>query len=71
MYGYLQQLAIDEGYSVDFNKYEIIDGKKETLLDFIYLIINDEELAEDYNVYELEGLARSIVKRGDKRGKDL
>ncbi|MDO7138145.1 hypothetical protein [Algibacter lectus] len=71
LYGYLQQLAIDKEYSVDFNKYEIIDGEKETLLDFIYLIINDEELAEDYNVYELEGLARSIVKRGRKRGKDL
>ncbi|AFL81760.1 hypothetical protein Aeqsu_2300 [Aequorivita sublithincola DSM 14238] len=71
LYGYLQQLAIDKEYSVDFNKYEIINSKKETLLDFIYLIINDENLAEDYDIIELEALADSIEKRGGKRGKDL
>ncbi|GAL63299.1 hypothetical protein [Algibacter lectus] len=71
LYGYLQQLAIDEQYSVDFNKYEIINGEKETLLDFIYLIINDVDLAEDYDIIELEALAGAIEERGGKRGKDL
>ncbi|SFD71835.1 hypothetical protein SAMN04489722_1181 [Algibacter lectus] len=71
LYGYLEQLAIDEEYSIDFNKYEIIDGEKETLLDYIYLIINDEELAKDYDIIELEALAGAIEERGGKRGKDL
>jgi hypothetical protein len=71
LYGYLIQLALDEEYSIDFNKYEIINEKKETLLDFIYLIINDVDLAEDYNILELESLARSIEERGGKRGKYL
>ncbi|MEL0643208.1 hypothetical protein V6251_02365 [Olleya sp. Ti.3.14] len=70
-YGYLQQLAIDKTYSVDFNTYEIINGEKETLLDFIYLIINDVDLAEDYNILELEALADAIEEKGGKRGKDL
>ncbi|WP_282148383.1 hypothetical protein [Algibacter lectus] len=71
LYGYLEQLAIDEEYSVDFNVYEIINGKKETLLDYIYLIINNPQYARDYEIIELRALARSIEKRGGKRGKDL
>ncbi|MEQ3664115.1 hypothetical protein [Olleya sp.] len=71
LYGYLQHLAMDNQYSVDFNKYEIINGEKETLLDFIYLIINDVDLAEDYDILELEALADAIEEKGGKRGKDL
>jgi hypothetical protein len=71
LYRYLQELAMDNQYSVDFNKYEIINGEKETLLDFIYLIINDVDLAEDYDILELEALAGAIEEKGGKRGKDL
>jgi hypothetical protein len=70
-YGYVIQLAIDVEYSIDFNQYEIVNGKKETLLDFIYLILDDEDLANDYDIAELKGLVRSIEKRGGKRGKYL
>ncbi|MWW26064.1 hypothetical protein [Algibacter lectus] len=71
LYGYLQELAIDNQYSVDFNTYEIINEEKETLLDYIYLIINDVDLAGDYNILELEALADAIEEKGGKRGKDL
>lgn len=68
---FLVHAANSEDYEIDWNFYEIVDGKKETMLDYIDKIINDSELALDYNIPELKTLIRTIKARGGKRGHEL
>lgn len=68
---FLKYIANSSKYEIDWNFYEIVDGKKETMLDYIEKIINDPELAEDYNIPELKTLVRTIEGRGGKRGHEL
>lgn len=57
----------DDEYEIDFNAYEIVDGKKETLIDYIDLIIKKEGDPDgDY-----EFLIEDIQDLGGKRGADL
>ena len=60
-------LLNDEFYEIDFNGYEIVDGKKETLLDWIDILIDRE--SHDYA--ELRSIEQVIVDLGGKRGSEL
>ncbi len=58
-------------YELDWNFYEMVDGEKETLLDYLDMIINDEEIASEYNVDELKDLIGVLEEAGGKRGREL
>lgn len=68
---YLIHIANHVDYELDWNFYEMVDGKKETILDYLDMIINDPDLAEDYNVPELKTLIGTIEEIGGKRGREL
>lgn len=69
---YLIHMANSEGYEdYDWNFYEIVDGEKETILDYLDMIINDPDLAEDYDIPELKTLMRVIEENDGKRGREL
>ena len=70
-YDFLLHAANSSKYTLDWNFYEMVDGKKETILDYLDMIINDEELALEYNIPELRTLVSTLEARGGKRGKDL
>lgn len=71
-YDFLLHAANSPKYDdMDWNFYEIVDGKKETILDYLDMIINDEELAIEYDVDELKSLMRVLEQNDAKRGKDL
>jgi hypothetical protein len=60
-------LLDDELYEIDFNGYEIVDGKKETLLDWIDLMIRLDRWSND----DLESIKEVIIDLGGKRGSEL
>lgn len=69
---YLIHMANSEGYDdYDWNFYEMVDGEKETILDYLDMIFDDPDLAEDYDIPELKTLYRTIQDRGGKRGREL
>ena len=68
---YLIHIANHPKYEIDWNFYEIVDGKKETILDFLDMIFNDPDLAEDYDLPELNTLRGVIEENGGKRGREL
>jgi hypothetical protein len=70
-YDFLLHAANSSKYTLDWNFYEMVDGKKETILDYLDMIINDEELALEYDVDELKELITVLEQSGGKRGKDL
>jgi hypothetical protein len=70
-YNFLSHAANSSKYELDWNFYEVVDGKKETILDYLDNIIEDEELALDYNVPELKTLIGTLEDSGAKRGKDI
>ena len=70
-YDFLLHAANSSKYELDWNFYEVVDGKKETILDYIDMIIADEELALKYDVDELRTLASTVKARGGKRGWEL
>ncbi len=55
----------------DWNFFEIVDGQKETILDYLDMIFSDPDLAEDYDIPELKSLVRVIEQDGGKRGREL
>lgn len=59
-------LNTDE-YDIDFNAYEIVDGKKETVLDYIDKMIATNRRDND----ELELLKDDIIEAGAKIGDEL
>lgn len=67
--GYVANNPKYDGF--DWNFYEIVDGKKETILDYLDMIINDEELASEYDVDELKTLIGVLEESGAKRGREL
>lgn len=71
MYHFLEKVGSSREYSMDFNYYEIIDGEKETLLDYLDKILADEDLMEGYDRDELETLVHMIENDGGKRGREL
>lgn len=68
---FLLHIANHPDYEIDWNFYEIVDGKKETMLDYMDMIINHPELSEEYNIPELKTLMGTIEERGAKRGREL
>ena len=70
-YDFLLHAANSSKYTLDWNFYEMVDGKKETILDYLDMIINDEELALEYNIPELKELITVLEQSGGKRGKEL
>lgn len=69
---FLDYVANSNKYNgFDWNFYEIVDGKKETILDYLDMIINDEELASEYDVDELKTLIGVLEEAGAKRGREL
>ena len=70
---FLRRILETEEYAgkVNYNFYEIIDGKKETILDFIDKILDDEDLMHVYDKEELEDFIDMIEYSGGKRGSEL
>ena len=62
------ELLLDEdNYTIDFNAYEIVDGKKETVVDYI-----DKLIAEGlHNKGEMLSIRAAIVQLGGKKGSEL
>ena len=60
-------LLNDDEFSIEFNMYEIIDNKKETLLDYIDKLI----ASNHYDKEELQMIQMDIEDLGGKRGIDL
>lgn len=71
MYHFLQKVGSSRKYSIDFNYYEMVDGKKETILDYLDKILADDDLMEGYDRDELEELVGMIEDVGGKRGDEL
>ena len=62
-----EMLLNDDEFKIDFNMYEIIDNKKETLLDYIDKLI----ASKNYNKEELQLIQMDIEDLGGKRGNEL
>ncbi len=71
LYHFLSHAANSSEYELDWNFYEIVDDKKETILDYLDMIIADKELALDYNIPELKSLMLTLEEAGAKRGREL
>ena len=70
-YHFLYYLTETDGYTIDFNFFEIVDGEKETLLDYIDKIIANESRVKTYNLEHLEDIIDYVEEVGGKRGKEL
>lgn len=57
----------EAGFNIDFNAYEIVDGKKETIVDFLEKMVATNEYDND----TLLLLRDDIMDFGGKRGADL
>ena len=68
---FLGHAANSSKYELDWNFYEMVDGKKETILDYLDMIIGDEELASEYDVDELKELVTVLEQAGAKRGSQI
>lgn len=64
---YDEILLDDEEYEIDFNGYEVVNGKKETVLDYIDKLIDGDNDDSD----ELESIREVIVELGGKKGVEL
>ena len=57
---------------IDINGIDIVNGRKETILDYIDGILSDPDAEDKYNVKEIKGLRRMFVKRfGAKSAEEL
>ncbi|SDS11446.1 hypothetical protein SAMN05216503_2019 [Polaribacter sp. KT25b] len=70
-YVYFDHLAESDDYSINMNTYEIIDGKKETLIDYVDKILNDPEKRKLYNVDGLKNLRITLEELGVTKGEEL
>ena len=70
-YEYINHLARSDDYSINMNFYEIVDGKKETLLDYVDMILNDPKKREMYNLNALNILRENLVDLGVVNGSEL
>jgi hypothetical protein len=70
-YGFLYHYAGNEEYSINFNTYEIVDGKKETLLDYVDMILSDPVKRDEYNIDELKMVRLTLVEIGVLKGEEL
>jgi hypothetical protein len=71
-YGLINNLMFfEDDYKYNLNHYEIVDGKKETILDYIEKILNDPELLKRYDTDSLMVLHNDFIEYEAKRGKEL
>ncbi len=71
-YGLIDSLMIyEDDYGYNLNHFEIVDGKKETILDYIEKILNDPELLSKYNADTLRLLHSDFIDYDAKRGSEL
>ena len=69
---YIKHVAKTNAYTINLNFYEIVDGKKETILDYIDKMLVDEKATEeDYDIDEIKLLRTFLENRGAKRGWEL
>jgi hypothetical protein len=70
-YSYFDHLAESDDYSINMNAFEIIDGKKETLIDYVDMILNDPAKRALYNVDGLKNLRITLEELGVVKGSEL
>jgi hypothetical protein len=70
-YDYFYHLAESDDYSINMNAYEIIDGKKETLIDYVDKILNDPAKRALYNIAGLKDLRIILEELGVVKGSEL
>jgi hypothetical protein len=70
-YDYFDHLAESDDYSINMNAYEIIDGKKETLIDYVDKILNDPAKRALYNIDGLKNLRITLEELGVVKGSEL
>ncbi len=60
-------------YELNFNSYQIINNEKETLLDFIDKVLNNDKLLEEvwYGNWKLIYTRSNLVEMGAKKGNEL
>lgn len=68
---FLEYYYDNEKYNIDFNGYQIINGEKETLVDYIDKALKDENILSRVNKERLLSLQDSIIEMGGKRGSEL
>jgi hypothetical protein len=71
-YGLINHLMFyEEEFGYDLNSYEIVDEKKETILDYIEKILNDPDLFNRYDKASLKVLHNDFIEYDAKRGSEL
>ena len=71
-YGLINNLMFfEEDYNYNLNHYEIVNGKKETILDYIEKILNSPDLLSKYDADGLKVLHNDLIEYEAKRGSEL
>jgi hypothetical protein len=71
-YIYIEYLAENEDlYSVNLNLFEMVNGKKETILDYVEMIIAEPIKLQKYNEKVIFELRDMFIDMGLKRGVEL
>jgi hypothetical protein len=71
-FGLIETLMLEEEeYMYNLNHFEIVDGKKETILDYIEKILNNPELLSKYNAAKIRVIHNDFIEYEAKRGIDL
>ena len=71
-YSLIDNLMLDElEYKYNLNHYDVVDGKKETILDYVEKILNDPKLLAKFDVGRLKVLHNDFIEYGAKRGSEL
>ena len=68
---FIREIGDEDGYTIDFNIFEIVNGEKETVLDYLYMIFESPELRNRYDINGIEDLIEIVEENGGKRAKDL
>jgi hypothetical protein len=66
-----QLLDFEDEYRYDLNHFEVVDGKKETILDYIEKILNDPEILSNYDSDKMKLLRNDLIEYEAKRGTEL
>jgi hypothetical protein len=68
---HIMELIFDSEAEEVFNHYEIVNGKKETLLDLMDCLISDTEDSDYFNMMTLEEMREFLIDVGGKKGSEL
>ena len=60
-----------EGPDYHWNDYDVINGKKETLLDIVDCLLSNQEFSKSYNTSKLKLIRVDIEELGGKNGSEL